>query len=648
MSEDQRLKNENRIKEINAKFDESYSAFNALYTKVKRSNEFYSGLQWNPVDAKRSRDKNIPPLTYNFVKKNVDVVVGIQVQNRSALKALPEESGDNITTSIASILMHHAMRKGNGYRAGSEAFKMAGTGGIAYLSPYIDFRKDPICGDVRIVCDSALDIFPDPSFREIDMSDCTYIVKRKVISKAMAMQAYPMFAQQIKESKSDYRSDYFVMEESGLKDKCVVKELWERVYVPMVTVGVDEPDTGEQIITMTEEEFEREDKLESVEVLRQLPTYAERRHGKYVLRLAISINNEILVFDGDSPYKGDYFPFVPIFCFYNRFMDRWEYRILSLVDPLKDPQAEYNKSKANMMHYMLSSIHSGWVLPKGAIDDVRVLTKGMSAPVVQYNPTKDGKDIRRIEPPSLPGMFMNWANDSFNDIMRIGLNAESLGFNSGAESAKAIKMKNLQGMATIGEFPDNFQSSMIQLGKIILKMIYQFYDLNKIKRILGKDYEWITEEHLLQIDQMDYDVEVDDTTYSPVQRMYRLEQKTALLQYGLEGFSKEDFYDDLEIDAAERVKMEQRKIELEQQKAQQAQMQAQTQAQVMASKAGVDKAKADNLNAQTQLMGTKTLENIYNLTGAQPGSLSSAGSLAQNGELSQQNSEQPVMPEGGM
>lgn len=31
---------------------------------------------------------------------------------------------------------------------------------------------------------------------------------------------------------------------------------------------------------------------------------------------------------------------------------------------------------------------------------------------------------------------------------------------------------------------------------------------------------------LLKVGQMDHDIEVDETTYSPVQKMYRLETKT--------------------------------------------------------------------------------------------------------------------------
>lgn len=54
---------------------------------------------------------------------------------------------------------------------------------------------------------------------------------------------------------------------------------------------------------------------------------------------------------------------------------------------------------------------------KGAIDDVRTLTKGMSAPVIQTNP---GKKLERVQPPQLNPIFGSWSNESFTDIMRIG------------------------------------------------------------------------------------------------------------------------------------------------------------------------------------------------------------------------------------
>lgn len=596
-----------RIKDIKERFDESFAALATAYTDMQTLHKMYANKQWSDKDASNSKKKNIPPLTYNFMKKNVDVLVGIQRQNKTALKVYAEETGDNISASIASILLHHSMRKGNGYTAASEAYKDQCIAGLSWLSPYMDFSKDAINGEFKVICDSTFDIFFDPSLKEMDLSDCGYIVKRKVMSQDKACLMFPKFAEEIKKSKSDYKSDYFVMEDSGLRRKVVVKEMWERVNTPAYTIAA-----AGQIITIPADLYDTEE----VALLKTSPDYVEKSHLIQEVKLATLINNEILVYDGKSPYKGDYFPFVPCWGFYNKTLDTWNLKLQGVLHAIVDAQREFNKSKSNAMHYMLSSIHSGWMIDKGAVDDVRTLTKGMSAPVVQVNP---GKKVERIQPPSINPVFGSWSNESFNDIMRIGLNAESLGFNSGAESAKAIKMKNMQGMASVGEIPDNFSFAMKQLGKIALSMIYQFYTPAKMKRILGVEYENITDEMLLKVGEMDYDIEVDETTYSPVQKMYRLETKLQALQYKAEGIDIQDIIDDLELDAADRMKMESKKMMQQQQAMAMQQQQLQMQQEEMARKARVDESKAKNLDAQTIVMGANAVEKVRKLSGVDTG-----------------------------
>lgn len=598
-----------RLKEMKELKSESYGTLNSLYLKMLESNNMYANQQWTDQDARNSKAKNIKPSVYNFMKKNVDVVLGIQRQNRPALKVLPEESGDNIPAGIASILLHHAMRKGNGYMATSQSMKDQLICGLSWLEPHIDFSRDAINGDLRITAGSPFDKWFDPGMKEMDLSDCGYIINRKAVRKDIAMAAYPDFAEQIDASKSDYKSDYFVMEETGLKNKCVINELWQRKPAPHYTIAVNE-----KIITMTEEQYNNSEA--DIALAKMHPGYTELKHNRNVMTLLITVN-DIIVYDGPSIYKGDFYPFIPVWGFYNKSTDLWSMKLQGLLESLKDPQREYNKVSSSITHYLLSSIHSGWLMDKNAVDDVRILTKGMSSPVIERNP---GKSIERITPPNMPDMMFNYRNEAVNNMMRLGLNAESLGYESGVESIKGMKMKQMQGMATIGELVDNFNYSFTTLGKIALSMIYQFYSIDKIKRILGNEYDWITHEDMLSLQDMEHDIEVDDTSYSPVQKMYRLETKLQAAQYGVEGFEAEDFFDDLDLDPIDQRKIKERSEMRKQQEQQMQQQQAQAQQQLLMTKAASEQAKAENLNVQSQVMGTNVLKNIREL-GGEPGDI---------------------------
>ena len=43
-----------------------------------------------------------------------------------------------------------------------------------------------------------------------------------------------------------------------------------------------------------------------------------------------------------------------------------------------------------------------------------------------------------------------------DDFMRLGLNADALGMQSGSDSASFTKLRQIQGMAAIGEITENF------------------------------------------------------------------------------------------------------------------------------------------------------------------------------------------------
>ncbi len=588
------------LRDVKKKFDESYSTLSDLYMKVIESHNFVAGLQVAEGDARNLRKKNITPLVYNYAKKNVDALVGIQKQNRTALKCVAEEIGDNVSASIASRLLHFCMRKGNGYMASSQAFKDMTIGGLSWISPYLDFSEDPINGEFKVICDSTLDIFFDPHTREMDLSDCTYIIKRKVIDKQVAKLTYPDHEEAIENSSSNYKSDYFVTSESGLANKCVVKEKWERVIKPHYTIVA-----GADVFTIPESSYRE---LENdINILKQSPMgYAEMRHNKRVMWLTITINDDIPVYDGPSIYEGDFFPFIPVFGFYDKTIQRWSLKLQSLIDVLKDPQREINNWKAHTIHYLKSAINSGWIIDKNAVDDERVLAKGMSTPIIRRNP---GKAIERIRPLEIPSAFINQGQSSYQDFMQLGLNPEALGM-SNVESAKLAKLKQAQGLTNVGELTDNFNYAFTMVGRVALSMILQYYTLDKIKKILGVEYADITQDDIEQVRNIKYDIEVDETTYSPTQKAIRLETLLQMQQYGVANIKKEEFLEQMELEAADLTKYKARAQEEEAMQKQIEAQNAQAQNELALAKANTEKAKADNMQTQSTLMGTNIMKNL--------------------------------------
>jgi len=592
------MSDKDTILKVKEYFAESYGTLNLMLSRMRESQNMYDGHQWTEKDASNSRKKNIPPIVKNFIRKNVNVVVGLQRQNKTALRCLPEGTEDNIAASIASRLLHFTMRKGNGYIAAAEAFKDQNVMGLSWLTPYVDFSEDPVNGDIKVKSESCFNKFFDPSTKEMDLSDCRYLVNRQAISKQMAKIMYPDKAKDIESSNADYRSDYFVMEHSGLKNLCVIKELWERELVPHWTLVIDG-----QMLTITNEAYNKS--KEWIDQVRNSPGFVEMRHMKRIMKLTTVLNDEVILYEGRSPYETDCFPSIPLFGFYSKSQDSWHMKLSGIVEALKDSQREINKWSSNQMHYVLSSIHSGWIMDKNAVDDKRVLAKGMSTPIIERNP---GKALERVAPPQLPSAFIDMGQRAADDFMRLGLNADALGMQSRSESARLTKLRQVQGLAAIGEITENFNYTFKQLGKMTIAMIFQFYTIDKIRRIIGPEYDEMLEENLLQVKDLAFDIEIDDTTYSPVQKMIRLETKLEMQQYGVAGLEAEDFYDDLDLDAADYVKLKQRAEQRKQQQAEMAQKQQQVEEALTAAKIRGEQAKADNFDSQSILMNQRALQ----------------------------------------
>lgn len=592
-----------RLKDIKDKYSESFGTLNPMMTIMLEDYKMAAGQQWSSLDAANSRKRNVAPMTNNYLHGQVSVLTGIQRQAKTALKCYAEEPNDNFAASIASNLLHHVMRKGRGYSSASLAFKETVTCGLSWLSPYMDFSNDPLNGEVKIVADSLFDIFFDPHGKEPDTSDFMYIVKRKAISKHIAKINFHEFKDEIEDSTSDYKSDYFVLAESGLKDKCVVKELWERVLENYITVYY--MDEMGELKTLDVPEGRYMEIEPDLMMLRQGAYYNEVKSVKQAIKVAISINDNILVYDGKSPYEFNAFPFVPVFGFYNKSLDSWSYKLSGIVRHLKDPQREINKWDSNALYYLLSSIHSGWRMDKGAVDDIRRLTRGMTSPVIETNP---GKALERIQPPNPPISMQQQAELNEAKIHKIGLSPDTLGIASNVDSAKAIQLRQVQGLTKVGELTDNFNQALRQVGNIVLSMIFQFYTPEKIRKILGKDYEFIPPEVFESLKDSRYDIEVDETTYNPTNKKVRLETLMQMQQYGVPGIQAEDFYRLMETDAAELNKMMIRDQQRKQQEAIMQQQQQAVQQGLIASKAENEKAKTRNMNVQTAVMAQGMME----------------------------------------
>src|SRR5271166_1507962 len=137
---------------------------------------------WNDVygnvPAFRRRQFN-----FNRIRRIINMVSGYQRQHRYSTIVTPIENSDQDTADQFSRLMLWANQTGNVLETISQAFEGAITSGMNLLSVWMDYRNDPINGDIKVDNVSYNEYLIDPFFKKHDLSDCRFCWTRKWLSK---------------------------------------------------------------------------------------------------------------------------------------------------------------------------------------------------------------------------------------------------------------------------------------------------------------------------------------------------------------------------------------------------------------------------------------------------------------------------------
>lgn len=515
-------------------FQRAYRWKRPWLDEAKKDFEYALGRQWDQKDVLELEQIGVKALTVNKIRPVINLLCGLESQNRTDTRAFPEGQEDSVSAEIATSLIKNVQKtSGSGFKV-SDQFEDSLICGEGYLEPYLDFTYDLLNGELKLKKLDYDQIFVDPDSREYDLCDAKFVCKVTYgLTKDEIKSLYPEKEKEIDKitdgvlnldaigtetigSTEVQRQGYpsgWMDEDAGLNDHGFdLLEHYYKKYMPIYYVmdlklgtvkeTQDKAEADAYESAANEMEKARIDaRIASGEVL-------EPGEGSPTVKVIKRVRPEIWVCAvvGSNPeaiYNGPAwsfprwksYPFIPNYCHRKRNkLDKSERHLQyqGIVRSLKDPQFEFNKRRTQELRHLNQSANSGWQVEEGQLSNQQetTLQKMGSAPGVIVTRRQGTPPLEKIIPTPLSQGHAQLAAEHTQDMKEIsGVNADLLAMQDGGQaSGRAISLRQRQGLVMVQKVFDNLGQTKWVLGKFILTQLGAIYDIDKAARVLGQAF----------------------------------------------------------------------------------------------------------------------------------------------------------------
>ncbi len=503
--------------------------------RAKEDFKFYWGDQWEDADKKMLQAAKKPALTFNRILPAINVLAGIERQNREMVRIYARKGGTDKVAQALTEIVKHLYDTSNGHYEESMQFLDGLICGKGWIALDVDYQYDPINGDLVIERESPFRIIEDPQSNSYDLNkDGRYIIRTYWWTKDEITLNYPdkkkdiesgylgklvtddtseeTMEEQINQTVSDvYQNVTGAVERKRYRVREVYWREWKRktLLINKLNLEVTEINKkSEKDIRALKEklggtEFEKEFDV----VDRVLPT----------LHKTVIVGDLVLESEEDPFHGFTQFPFV-------RFCPFWlDGVVFGHVHNLKDPQKEHNKRISQVLHLLNQAPNTGWLGEQGwYAGDKEELEQYGSKPGVNIEFRK-GKKPERLQPSQVSNGHFLLAENGKQAIPEIsGANADLMGHDkTKAESGIAMQLRMRQGLAVNEIVFDNFSYTRQILSQNLVEIIREstLYSEEEIDSILHERLEDVSLKDIQNFRYGRYGVKIEKNPNSPTVRM---------------------------------------------------------------------------------------------------------------------------------
>ncbi len=472
---------------MESSYAESITINQSFWQEADTDTRFWAGDQtlWNDIygnlPANRRRQFN-----FNRIRRIVNMVSGHQRRNRKSTIVTPVENGDSETADQFTKILMWIANQEMALETISQAFEGALVTGMNLLQLWVDYRSDPLSGNIRLDNCDYNSFLIDPFFKKHDLSDCNFIWKRSFLTKRDCIALLPDYEEDIiglvgGDSGNGRDAKFQFLPESynyGIRQLLTYDEYYYRSYRTQKMLA--DTQTGETM----EWKSDNDEALKLF--LKTYPAVTIIKQEIPTVRVAIVVQGKVM---HDGPQIGinglDKYPFVPVLGYFAPQTPYYPYRIQGIVRGLRDAQYLYNRRKIIELDILESQITSGFKYKENALvnpADVFLSGQGKGLAIKEEAMMSD---VEQIMPPQIPPSMIQLSEILAREIEQIsGVNEELLGSALDDKAGVLSMLRQGAGLTTLQTLFDQLDYSQKMVGHLMMDLIQSNFTPGKVKKIL--------------------------------------------------------------------------------------------------------------------------------------------------------------------
>jgi hypothetical protein len=528
--------------------------------KAKESDKFHKGDQWGDLKD-RLEKQGRAALTINMIQKYVDDLSGYQRQQRTDLKCLPVGETDQILCDIANVMIKVILDQNKFEFVENECFEDQVIAGRGFMGLSVSQAND-IRGDIRVEKWPFENVIMGPHLK-VDAEDCEYIVKGQKWSVEKLKAKYKdladnigiayntlegELAEQISKGQQHAGDEYstgpnnnslLFMGNSLIYDKArkeiLVLELEEKIYIPVTVIYDAQSDTAQSVFGW---------KPADIKQILTIPNLYVVEQEVQKMRITRVAGKVLLSDEYVAELPVDDFTIIPVYA-KKRGADFW-----GKVETAKDPQRELNKRISQSIDIVNFSSLYGFTYDEGTFaspSDEKKWREEANSPGFMLKTSDSARPPNLVQGIKFPSEVMGLADASEVRLEKL-ISVEATRFAGANTSANAILQARESALVGNEFLFRNLKLAKKKLGELLIKYIQKYYSAQRIFNILneqnnkeeiqigGQPFGSYSPEQIMEFlkdqDMTKVDITVDETSWSPTQRMAILSTMQDLLQKG--------------------------------------------------------------------------------------------------------------------